>query len=64
MADIVGVLATIGEHIPIFKKEKNWEPNPEGKINNLHYRGTCMIILVMCVLVTTTEWIAGNIIFI
>ena len=25
-----------------------------------HYRGTCLMILSFCLLVTTTEWISGN----
>ena len=60
MSGIVGVFATIGEHIPILKKEKFGEPKPEGEISRFHYRGTVMIIMAFCLLVTTTEWVAGK----
>ncbi|XP_040571919.2 LOW QUALITY PROTEIN: innexin inx2-like [Lepeophtheirus salmonis] len=60
MAGIVGVFATLGEHVPIFRRNKITEPSPEGEINRLHYRATCIIVLVMCLMVTCTEWIAGK----
>lgn len=60
MSGIVGLFASIGEHIPILNKEKFGQPNPEGKINAMHYRGTCLLILVMCLLVTSSEWISGT----
>ena len=50
----------LGEHIPITNKEKFGQPNPEGKINAFHYRGTTLLILAMCLLVTCTEWISGT----
>jgi hypothetical protein len=60
MAGIVGIFASIGEHIPILKKEKFGEPNPEGKICSFHFRGTVLLILGFCILVTSTEWISGT----
>ena len=60
MSGIVGVFASIGEHIPILKKEKFGEPEPEGVISRLHYRLTVMLIIAFCLLVTTTEWVAGK----
>ncbi len=59
MAGVVGLFATIGEHIPILKKEKFGEPCPEGEISRYHYRGTVMIIITFTILVTTTEWVSG-----
>ena len=32
------------------------------KVNKLHYRITCMLLLVAVLLVTCTEWISGPII--
>jgi len=60
MAGIVGLYATIGEHLPIFKMEKRFEPKPEGNIHRLHYRGTCLLILVFEIMVSCTEWISGT----
>ena len=60
MAGVVGIFASIGEHIPILNKEKFGEPHPEGDINRFHYRGTVMIIMAFCLLVTSTEWISGT----
>ena len=60
MSGIVGIFASIGEHIPILKKEKFGEPHPEGEISRFHYRGTSMLILACCLLVTSTEWISGE----
>lgn len=60
MSGIVGVFASIGEHIPILKREKYTEPNPEGLVSSFHYRGTMMIIISCCLLVTSTEWVAGT----
>ena len=54
------VFASIGEHIPFKKKEKIGEANSEGPVCLLHYRATVMIILAFSLLVTSTEWIAGN----
>ena len=59
MAGIVGLFASIGSHIPILNKEKLLEPNPEGSISTLHYRGTTLLILGFSVLVTATDWISG-----
>ena len=63
MAGIVGLFASIGSHIPILNKEtrnkKLLEPNPEGSIATLHYRGTTLLILGFSVLVTATDWISG-----
>jgi len=60
MAGIVGIFASIGDHIPILNKEKFCQPQPEGLVLRAHYRGTCLMILCFCLLVTTTEWISGN----
>jgi len=60
MAGIVGIFTSIGEHIPVLKKEKFCEPHPEGLILRAHYRGTTLLVLAMCLLVTSTEWIAGT----
>lgn len=60
MAGIVGIFAAIGDHIPILKKEKFCEPQPEGQIARFHYRGTTLIILAFCLLVTCTEWVSGT----
>ena len=57
---IVGLFASIGEHIPILKKEKLGEPDPEGHIKAAHYRGTTLLILACCLLVTCTEWVSGT----
>lgn len=57
---IVGLFASIGEHIPILKKEKLGEPDPEGHIKAAHYRGTTLLILGCCLLVTCTEWVSGT----
>jgi hypothetical protein len=35
MAGIVGMFASIGDHIPVLKKEKFGEPHPEGEISRL-----------------------------
>ena len=64
MAGIVGIFASIGEHIPILKKEKFGEPQPEGYISGFHYRGTVMIIIAFSILVTCPEWISGQFNFI
>lgn len=60
MAGVVGLFASIGEHIPILKKEKFGLPDPEGIINSFHYRGTSLLILAFCLMVTCTEWISGT----
>lgn len=60
MAGIVGIFASIGEHIPILKKEKFGVPDPEGQISAFHYRGTCLLLLCFCIMVTCTEWISGT----
>ena len=57
---IVALFASIGEHLPILKKEKYSAPDPEGKINALHYRATVMLILAMTLLVTSTDWISNG----
>jgi len=60
MATMIGLFSSIGEHVPIFKRAKQLEPCAEGTINRLHYRGTCFLILVMCLMVTCPEWISGT----
>lgn len=60
MASMIGLFSSIGEHVPIFRKEKITEPTAEGFINRCHYRGTAILILGCCLLVTCTEWISGT----
>ena len=60
MATKIGPLSSIGDHIPIFREKKLTEANPEGFVNRLHYRGTCMFLLVACLMVTCTEWVSGT----
>ena len=60
MATMIGMFSSIGDHIPIFKREKLVEANPEGFVNKLHYRGTCMFLMVACIMVTCTEWVSGT----
>ena len=44
MSGVVGIFASIGDHIPILKKEKFGQPDPEGIIASFHYRGTSLLI--------------------
>ena len=60
MATMIGLFSSIGDHIPIFREGKLAEANPEGFVNRFHYRGTCMFMLVACLMVTCTEWISGT----
>ena len=61
MAGIVGIYASIGEHVPwITKREKYHEPVSESWVNRCHYRATSLLILVFVIAVTSTEWIAGT----
>ena len=60
MATMIGLFSSIGDHIPIFREDKLVEANPEGIVNRLHYRGTCMFLLVACLMVTCTEWVSGT----
>jgi len=60
MAGMVGLFSTIGEHMPIFREDKLVEATPESWVNKLHYRITCMLLLVAVMLVTCTEWISGT----
>ncbi|XP_023332426.1 innexin inx2 [Eurytemora carolleeae] len=60
MATMIGLFSSIGEHIPIFRKDKIVEASAEGTINRFHFRGTSLLILVCCVMVTCTEWISGT----
>ena len=57
---VYAMFSSIGEHIPFKKKEKIGEANPEGAVCPLHYRGSVLLILTFCLLVTSTEWIAGK----
>ena len=57
---IIALFHSIGDHIPILKKEKFGQPNPEGIIASFHYRGTCMLIFGFTLMVTCTEWISGK----
>jgi len=57
---MIGLFSSIGEHVPIFRKEKVTEASAEGLINRFHYRGTATLILICCLLVTCTEWISGT----
>ena len=46
MAGIVGIYASIGEHVPwITKREKYHEPVSESWVNRCHYRATSLLIL-------------------
>ena len=49
--------------MPFKKKEKLGEANSEGPINLLHYRATVMLLMAFCLLVTSTELIAGMLIY-
>ena len=60
MASMVALFSTLGENIPIFKREKILQAYSEGYINRLHYRATCMLIMAMTVMVTCPEWISGE----
>jgi len=57
---IVALFTSIGDHIPILKKEKFGQPDPEGIIASFHYRGTCLLIFGFTLMVTCTEWISGT----
>ena len=57
---IIALFHSIGDHIPILKKEKFGQPDPEGIIASFHYRGTCMLIFGFTLMVTCTEWISGK----
>jgi len=60
MATMIGLFSSIGEHVPIFRKEKITEASAEGTILRFHFRGTAMLILICCLMVTCTEWISGT----
>lgn len=60
MASMIGLFSSIGEHVPIFRRDKILEADTEGIINRCHFRGTSLLILVMCLMVTCTEWISGT----
>ena len=75
MATMIPLFSSIGDHIPIFKREKLLEPLSEGYISRfddvekchnhclcvrLHYRGTCLLIMAMMMMVTCPEWISGK----
>jgi len=60
MATMITLFSSIGDHIPIFKREKLLEPLSEGYISRLHYRGTCLLIMAMMMMVTCPEWISGK----
>jgi hypothetical protein len=60
MATLIWLFSSIGDYIPIFREKKLTEANPEGFVNRLHYRGTCMFLLVSCLMVTCTEWVSGT----
>jgi len=60
MATMVGLFASIGEHMPIFREDKQLEASPESWVNRLHYRLTCLFLLGAVTMVTCTEWISGT----
>ena len=60
MTSMIAIFASIGEHMPYKKKEKRGEANPEGSVLTLHYRATVLLIMTFCLMVTSTEWIAGE----
>jgi len=57
---MLALFSSIGDHIPIFKREKLLEPATEGYISRLHYRATCIMIVAMMMMVTCPEWISGK----
>jgi hypothetical protein len=59
MSDLLTIFASIGDHLPMRKKEKLGEANEEPFSSILHYRGTVLLLTVFCILVTSTEWIGG-----
>jgi len=60
MATMVGLFSSIGEHMPLFREEKQLEATPESWVNRLHYRITCLLLLVAVTMITCTEWISGT----
>jgi len=60
MATMIGLFSSIGEHVPIFKRAKQLDVTAESTINRIHYRGTCLLILTMTLMVTCPEWISGT----
>jgi len=60
MSTVLGLFTSIGEHIPIFRKEKLEEPNTEGYVSRAHYRFTSVLIITMMLMVTCPEWISGK----
>ena len=57
---MVGLFSSIGEHMPMFRKDKQLEACPESWVNRLHYRLTCLFLLIAVTIVTCTEWISGT----
>jgi len=57
---MIGLFSSIGEHVPIFKKEKRHEASCEGWANRLHYRATSLLIMTLTLMVTCPEWISGT----
>lgn len=57
---MVGLFSSIGEHMPLFREDKQLEATPESWVNRLHYRITCLLLLVAVTVVTCTEWISGT----
>jgi len=60
MATMVGLFSSIGEHMPIFREDKQLEACPESWVNRLHYRITCLLLLIAVTMLTCTEWISGT----
>ena len=61
MAGIVGLYASIGEHIPwITNREKYLEAVSESWVNRCHYRYTSLLVLIFVIAVTATEWVASS----
>lgn len=46
--------------MPIFREEKQLEASPESWVNRLHYRMTCLLLLVAVTMLTCSEWISGT----
>ena len=60
MSGLISLFASLGQHMPMNKKEKRNEANEEPFTSTLHYRATVLLITVFCILVTCTEWIGGR----
>jgi len=60
MTTMVALFSSVGEHMPMFRQEKQLEATPESWVNRLHYRLTCLLLLVAVTMITCSEWISGT----